>query len=354
MENLPPDIGRRLAELRSKAKMSQSSVAPKVRVDQSRISRIEKADVVPSFTEVRTFLEALRTDEAREYLRYLEKDWKVLPRPTPENPELDAIWLAEQKLQHLQAFEQEQNLSKPVRAEVEMHRHSLQQAADFLTRVDHQIGFIGDIGVGKTTALCLAADLILPDPGATLENRVVLETGGGRTTVCEVHVKAGRQWGIIIEPHPEAEIYRLVADLCEGLISKDVPDDSGTGEKGLPRELDRALRNMAKLARTLQKTPEGKRVMRDPARELAEAYATLDELRSEFSSRLQLWKRTTREIWYEEQGRPTPLQWLRDTFTKINNGRLETVSLPQRMEIVVPTPLLMQEIFNIGDRKSVV
>jgi transcriptional regulator with XRE-family HTH domain len=152
VKKLPPDIGRRLAELRSKANMSQSAVAPKVRVDQSRISRIETGEVVPSPIEVRTYLEALATEDADGYLRYLEKDWKILPRPAPHNPELDGIWLAEQKLQRLHVFEEAENLSGPVRAEVDMHRQSLRQAAEFLTPLAHQIAFVGDVGVGKTTA----------------------------------------------------------------------------------------------------------------------------------------------------------------------------------------------------------
>jgi hypothetical protein len=188
----------------------------------------------------------------------------------------------------------------------------------------------------------------LPDPTATLEKKVVLETGGGGTTVCEVRIMPGPAWGIVIEPWPEAEMYALVADLCEGLMSKDGGEEAQTAEKGLPRELDRALRNMANLIRTWQKTPEGKRVRHDPARELAKAVGTLDELRSDFSSRLQLWKRTTRELWYQEDQRLSPVQWLRETFTKINNGRLETVSLPQRIDIVVPTHPLKQETFSIG------
>ena len=38
----PGDIGSQLAKLRTADKMSQSDIAPKIRVDQSRISRLEK------------------------------------------------------------------------------------------------------------------------------------------------------------------------------------------------------------------------------------------------------------------------------------------------------------------------
>lgn len=348
MPTLPADIGHRLAILRSKAGLSQSSVAPKVRIDQSRISRIEKGEIFPSLTEIQPYLEALGTDEARKYLVYLGKEWKILPLPAPETPELENIWLAEQTLQALEIFVGEKDLPSPVRAEVDMHRQSLQDAAVFLSCLDHQIAFIGDIGVGKTTALCLAAGLILPDPKAGLDSKVALETGGGRITVCEVRIKSGPKWGIIVEPQQESEIYRLVADLCESLKSKDATEGPEMETKGVPRELERALRNMLKLARKLQKTTEGKRILQDPLKELAQKLETLDELRSDVSSRLQLWKRTTRELWWDENGKRQPLEWLRGTFVKVNNGRLEDVSLPQRIDIVVPKEILEQDTFSIG------
>ena len=46
MNDLPPDVGAALAKLRQSARVTQSDVAPKVRVDQSRISRIESGDVL--------------------------------------------------------------------------------------------------------------------------------------------------------------------------------------------------------------------------------------------------------------------------------------------------------------------
>ena len=86
MSQLPVNIGIALARLRTKASMSQAAVAPKVRVDQSRISRIENGEVAPSTTEVHSYLEAVGTEEAQRYLQYLEKDWGVLSPPEPDNP----------------------------------------------------------------------------------------------------------------------------------------------------------------------------------------------------------------------------------------------------------------------------
>ena len=57
----------------------------------------------------------------------------MLPRPAPETPELETIWVAEQNLEALEAFCKEKDLPSPVRAEVDMHRQSLRDAADFLS-----------------------------------------------------------------------------------------------------------------------------------------------------------------------------------------------------------------------------
>src|SRR3989442_940916 len=135
--SIPSDIGRRLGDLRTRAQMTQTAVAAQLPADQSRISRIEKGDIVPSESEVRAFLGALSTDDARAYTRYLETDWQVLPRPAPEVPEIDTLWLAEQKLRALNEFERGKNPPAPVRAEIEMHRGSLRQSAEYLTRLGH-------------------------------------------------------------------------------------------------------------------------------------------------------------------------------------------------------------------------
>lgn len=348
MPILPKDIGRRLAGFRVEAGLTQSNVATKISIDQSRISRIEKGEVHPNFIEVKEYLEAIATDATHDYIRYLEKEWMILPLPAPETPELESIWTVEQKLKALEDFVQEKNPPGPVQAEVDMHRQSLRDAAAFLSCLEHQIAFVGDIGVGKTTALCLAAGLVLPASKTGLDGKVALETGAGRITVCEVRIKAGSTWGITIEPQQEAEIYRLVADLCEAVKSKDTVRDSETDSKGVPREIERALRNMSKLTRKLQKTPEGKRMVQDPLKEMAQKLDTLDELLSEFSSRIQLWKRTTRELWWDKNGGRGPLEWLRDIFIKVNNGRLDNVSLPQRIDIIAPRSALEQDTFNIG------
>jgi transcriptional regulator with XRE-family HTH domain len=354
MNDLPSDVGAALTELRQAAQLTQSDLAPKVGVDQSRISRIEKGDLMPSGAEVKSYLKALATKEASNYLRLLEKEWRFIKRPHPRNPEFDSIWSAERQLQRLDAFEQEHTLPNALRAEINMHRQSIYRAADFLGDLSHDVSFVGDIGVGKTTALCFIAGLLVPGTGAALD-KVALETGGGGTTVCEVQVKKGPAFGIVVQPEAETEIYTIVGELCAGLkANNEEPSAPAEIKKGVSRELDRALRNMAGLARKTEKTSDGKRVTHDPAAELAKTLS-LEELRSDLAARLRLWERTTREMWYEESPKTTPLKWIRDIFVSINNGRLPKVSLPRRIDVLLPESLLPGAAFTIGfvDTKGV-
>src|SRR5438552_6260709 len=101
---IPPNIGASLANFRTAANLRQSAIAEKTGVDQSKISRIENGEVMPSLTEVRSYLKALPIKEARAYLDYLEKQWRMLARPAASNPDVGTIWQAEQQLQLLGSF----------------------------------------------------------------------------------------------------------------------------------------------------------------------------------------------------------------------------------------------------------
>jgi transcriptional regulator with XRE-family HTH domain len=343
---IPSNIGGLLSRLRIDGNVSQTTLAGRIGVDQSRISRMEKGEIMPTPTDVRDYLKALATKEARAFLNYLEKKWTVLQKPSLENPELEAIWHAEQQLQLLDAFEKKRNPPEPVRAEANMHRQTLRQAAEFLARLDHQFAFVGNIGVGKTTALSIAAGLTVRDAPTALQSRVILETGSGKTTIGEVRIRSGNNWGIVVEPYPDLEIYQLVGDLCESLLDRAAPQERAE-KKEIPKELERALRNMAGLASTLSKLPDGTRVRRDDAVDLAQSAANVDEFRSVFASKLKLWSRTTRELWCPDSTLDAE-QWLRDTFGKVNKGQLTDVSLPKRIDVIVPKPLLDQSLFDLS------
>src|SRR5207245_8826637 len=74
--------------------------------------------------------------------------------------------------------------------------------------------------------------------------------------------------------------------------------------------------------------------------------SSTEGLRSAIASTLKLWSRQTREIWLPA-AEANPQQWLRETFGKINKGLLPEISLPKRIDVVVPGTLLEQSTFDL-------
>jgi hypothetical protein len=119
----------------------------------------------------------------------------VEPRRAPSfwNPELGYLETASEALDKVAEFLSDEDRPWPLRRQLERRRDDLLKATNFLTRTHHSVALIGDIGVGKSTALSFLFDLLVSSsPTAKPIDRVVLETGAGGTTICEVHIKGTR------------------------------------------------------------------------------------------------------------------------------------------------------------------
>ncbi|WP_460028958.1 hypothetical protein, partial [Methyloparacoccus murrellii] len=103
-----------------------------------------------------------------------------------------------------------------LRRQIEKHRDALIRAANFLTRTAHNIAFIGDIGVGKSTAISFIFELLTPQTASDKPSihRTALETGAGGTTICEIHIKNGPEYGVSVLTLTDSEVRDLVADFC--------------------------------------------------------------------------------------------------------------------------------------------
>ena len=341
-KNLPTKFSDTISEIRKQAGLKQSEVANKLTVDSSRISRIEGGDISITFSEAEEILNAINTEYANTYLKYLKQNWEILEKPSFNHPQREILHIAEHSLQRLNHFLGDKNLSSYLAGEARMHQSSLFDNAQFLQSTRHSIAYIGDIGVGKTTAVCAQTNLMLQKDPKSNKMETVLEVGAGGTTVCEVRIRQGLQYALLVEPVNDTEVYKFASELCTGIFeSKETQNgtsiaDNETITKGVSKEVDRALRNMAGLVRQRLKTEKGKVKTFDPLKVLAKTYDTLDALTSEFSQRLSLWKRTTREISYDESSNLSDREWLQKTFKEINNGRHQEFSLPRRIDIIVP------------------
>ena len=338
----PVELGRHLMQVRERGGVKQAELAKRVSLSQAVLSRIESGDRPVSVQEVQDILAQLATPEAAELSKALQRSWKVLPRPPLDHSDQDILWEAEQAAVALVALRDKPDTPHAFERRLSEYIDELGRGAGLLLKRDHQVAFIGSIGVGKSTAICRMTGLEIPREDGTMVP--VLEAGGGGITVCEVHLRTGPGFGLIIEPRSDDEIRQDVADLADHVLKGNVPtDDDGPGaseSQGISKEVARALRNMAGLAVQRPKGPDGKRTTIDPAKALAEQFPTQREFVVEVLSRMELHRRDRRDVWYDSASGKSPKAWLRDAFAAINNGRSAEFTLPKRIEVVVPDQLL--------------
>ena len=342
-KGLPANISTTLSELRKAAGLKQSDIARKLTVDASKVSRIESGDVSLIPDEAEEFLNAIGSQEAEDFRLFLKQRWEILERPSFKHPQRENLYQAELSLQKLQDFSSQENSSAPLYGEAKMHEESLRQAAEYLSSLRHSVAYVGNIGVGKTTAICTQTDLLLPEKNKARLPRTALEVGSGGTTVCEVRIRQGQDYSIRVEPQADTEIYQLAEELCAGIYDdQSVRGNSPTNEeseiKEVSKEIDRVLRNMTGLLRLQphKKLDDGNSIPSDSLKELAEESESFDALCSEFNQRLALWERKRREIFYDSNSNLSPKEWLQKTFIAINNGRHKEFSLPKRIDILIP------------------
>jgi transcriptional regulator with XRE-family HTH domain len=342
-------IGPELIRLRLNATLKQSKLAERLKVDTSRISRIETGDFVPDEKEVVEIAEAIGSEEAFEYAAYQKKKWTALEKPSFWHPSKNELAMAETHLARIVQFMTKPQTTESAKAQAEFYRTAILAAADYLRPLEHSLAFVGDIGVGKSTAICGLCELLLPGDakeGIPISRRVVLEAGSGRTTLCEVQLRpeGKSRFGLLVHPHSQEEIFRLVSDFSASMVDALQGGNASRNEgeeRGVTEELGKALRNMAGLARRNEKKPDGTVNRIDPAMELArQCNGNLSELTAEILKRIRLEQRTKTEFRFEGDDRATGLHKLRDLFASVNKGLCPDVSLPRRIDITIPRSLL--------------
>lgn len=339
----PVELGRHLMYVRERGGIKQGDLAKRVSLSPAVLSRIESGERSVTLQEVNDILDQLATPEAAELTKALQRTWRVLPRPPLDHADQDLLWNAEQVMVELVTLRDKPDTPHAFERRLSEYIDELKRSAALLLKRDHQIAFIGSIGIGKSTAICRMTGLeIAKDDGSPLP---VLEVGGGGITVCEVHLRRGPDYGIIIEPRTDDEIRQDVADFADHVLkgneSAENKGSVASDSQGISKEVVRALRNMANLAVKRKKGVDGKRsTVIDPARTLAESFPTQRAFIVEVLTRMELHRRDRRDIWYDSASGKSQKAWLRDTFSAINNGRHSEFTLPKRIEVVVPEKLL--------------
>ena len=353
--------GQVLAKLREEAGMSQKQVSKKMGVSASTVQRMETEASGLMGAEVNNFLKALSTENAKEAQAYFRQTWKKLSKPTFFHPSRKYLWQAELSLNKIDELQKGIDPNSVFFKQLELHRQTLINLADYLESTEHTIAWIGSIGVGKTTAICGALNLIH-------DEKPVLHTGGGRSTVCEVLIKQGPEYGIKIDPLSEDEIYKFIYDFSDYLLAitskkSDNAKYLNAESFTLSKEIERCIRNLADLPIHRFKSEEGFK-QEDEAinivNGLKESHNLTDEdlsddLKIQLIMRLNLDSRKATELWYPNDIKDEPLKWLREIYRKINHGQHPDFTIPRRITINVPFSLLTDGSLklNIIDTKGV-
>ncbi len=220
----------------------------------------------------------------------------------------------------------------------------------FLDNRAHPIVFIGSVGIGKYSLIAVAANLLIDEKltdKASLKKNSVLSIGAGRTTVCEVCIRAPQadktgKLGLLIEPVKEKEMQKEIAIYAETEWYRRQPVAvKGEGDtEPTPQEIQRVIRNMTDYTEYQKSFTDGeKRRTVDPLDEVIRHFdSSYETFSAHLLERAKLAGRTKKEWWWNESNVGN-LQALKTLFEKINHGKEPTAMLPYMMTVVVPYPL---------------
>ncbi len=334
-------LGQRLTQLREAAGLKQAELARQVTWSQAVLSRVEAGDRELNSEELTELLKRIGTPEAASLQEIVARDWQQLPIPPLDHPDQALFWTAETVAEALDVQAQGEDIRPAFAKRLEEYRADIKHTASRLLRREYNVAFVGAIGIGKSTAICKATGLEYVN--ADGRSVPVLETGAGGITLCEVSLKVGPGYGVFVTPRSIEEVRADVADFAELLLTRAgitaEVEDAEDAQRAVPRELERAIRNLSDLRPSRTKGLDGKAVRVDPAKELARQLRSSRELTVEILSRMELPRRDRREAWYDAASNKSQLEWLRDTFEQINNGRHPEFTLPSHVDLVVPTVL---------------
>lgn len=339
------DLGIVFSELRNSAGMTQKQLAALMSGNQTRISRIEAGD--GDIDDNMAYLKAINTPEAEKLCSMMQLEWVNLPQPSFRHPDLDILAVVELGLSRVRNFLCDGQVPAVLSGQAQLLERRLEDAGRYLLSLDHKVVYVGEIGVGKTTAVCRQAGLVVDQETAADLKGMLLDTGGGRTTLCDVRIETGERFALTVEPVSDEEIYRLVSEVCRGIYDKIFGGSNSNVTEFRPaEEVERALRNMTGLPRP-SRARKGLPAIPDPAEILAKDCDSLERFTAEFAARLCLWRRLKRTIEFDGIDMKSGRQWLRSTFTAINNGRHEDFSLPNRITVTVPFALVSDDRLSI-------
>ena len=315
-----------LRHVRERGKVSQATIAAGMGTVPSVLSKLQRAEEVEAELAER-FLDAVGTPLAAEVRDYYSRAWRMSEPPSFLHPDRETLWLTDGALYNLAQFEKSKRFHPILRGPIDLLRGELLATQQYLLRRDHVVAWVGDIGVGKTTALAHAVGLLVGDGRS--QRRPAFPVGAGRTTICETEVRVSSTYGVAVETYPDDEIVKLTHDLVAGLAP-------GAAGVGVPAEITRALRSMADMRVRREVAADDEVQIIDPIRELLDGGLGVDETVDRVLAAMRLPERKERQALLPE-GSLDGLNWLASLVTKINNGQDPRFGIPHRITVLTPS-----------------
>ncbi|MDF5739570.1 MULTISPECIES: hypothetical protein [unclassified Nostoc] len=235
----------------------------------------------------------------------------------------------------------------------------LEEIEQILSIDKYKIVFIGTIGQGKTTVICHLFNLISDfkvsktingKTKSVTETKELLSTGAGRTTICEVIIKASEKTYIEIEPYTVDEMENLIFDFCDSIANR---DNTQLEDKIIiSQEIERVIRNITELKITAKTVDDGdkKNILRtDQAKELLNE-SGVELLKNTALNNANLEARTTTKIEFNNQNNEQ--EWIKNTFAAINNVQLKEFAIPRKIYLYLSDGILSGS--NLSQFDSVV
>lgn len=227
----------------------------------------------------------------------------------------------------------------------------IQKQYELTQQTNRQVVFVGEVGVGKSSALavttCLLLDGARPTTKPDLRKQSLLPTGAGRTTLCEVAIRAHQgeesadHFGLLLDPFSLKEMREIIRLWAEDEWNKRQSNAVISSDGDAPsnsQETVRALRAMAgyvERSETYREEGSGapKRRTINPLEQVVPSYESPETFEQHLLERINLDGRIQVEWWLPIEGARSDLKKLLES---VNAGTCSTALLPKRMTLVLP------------------
>jgi len=335
--------------LREKAGVSQTKLANQLGFTASKISRLETGELNLDSVTAGKIARSIATPDSISFAEYLSFDWTELDQPWFNHPSLEVLQRSERALQRLKLLADDPDVKNSFLKQVASCGNSLLQTARHLQSIEHPVVYIGKPGVGKTTAICSEGQL-RNNEEKTLAKQMIFQTGSGRSTVGEVHVRYGSDYAIHVTPCSMADLEQYIKDLADGIIAaaaKNETEKNPNSHVGNSAEVDRLLRNMTGLSKEKQKQGDGTYKVVDPALDFFALFSDREQLITRLWERLDLPKRRRTSITLPHDSTESGFAWVSKTFRAINLGNHPEFLVPERIEVTLPIRIFGCEEYDV-------